>query len=387
MKNLHFKWFAAFMIAGSIFWSCQEESFIPDPSADALLKSGNVEFDCTDCFAPGGPFLIDKYQENVHWGGPKNTRFSKTVQAEVYNTEEKLVIRIKSSHFMSDMKFHGYNEETSLKDFQGIWPAEKWFETSLNLPENWQVCDPFPFELVVTGNGPQAVLKIDYVLKGVCTDEITSVTDIDGNEYPVVKLAGQYWMAKNLAVTRYRNGEALLTNVSHFWYDLTEGGVASPSLPPHISYTIDDIVDVFGMLYNWYAIADERGICPTGWSPAGHNDWLQLKNFLIDNYPDVTENNITFKLRSTKYWYSMWEEKEFNGTDDFGFNAYPAGYIQSNGIPWGGGEFANWWTPGGETNELPMSWFIRATDGHFGMGSGSSHGYLTVGHSVRCIKR
>lgn len=52
---------------------------------------------------------------------------------------------------------------------------------------------------------------------------VPKLVDIDGNEYPTVKIGNQVWMKKNLATTRYKNGDLIPPKV----YESTVGSATS----------------------------------------------------------------------------------------------------------------------------------------------------------------
>ena len=87
----------------------------------------------------------------------------------------------------------------------------------------------------------------------------TQVTDIDGNIYTTVTIGNKVWMAANLRVTRYRNGDVIpyITD-STAWRNSQTGG--------RCFYNNDTTqATAYGLLYNWYAINDNRNIAPEGW--------------------------------------------------------------------------------------------------------------------------
>lgn len=85
------------------------------------------------------------------------------------------------------------------------------------------------------------------------------VTDIDGNSYKVVQIGSQTWMAENLKTTKYSNGEAIENVVSDMdWANITIGGFSAYDNNPTLANS-------HGLLYNWAAVVDGRGICPQGW--------------------------------------------------------------------------------------------------------------------------
>nr|WP_068892250.1 FISUMP domain-containing protein [Pedobacter panaciterrae] len=86
-----------------------------------------------------------------------------------------------------------------------------------------------------------------------------SMKDIDGNVYKTIKIGNKTWMAENLRVTRYRNGDAIpqVTDASS-WSQLKTGAWCF--------YDNDEKNDLkYGKLYNFYTATDPRKIAPAGW--------------------------------------------------------------------------------------------------------------------------
>ncbi|HPQ34916.1 MAG TPA: FISUMP domain-containing protein [Tenuifilaceae bacterium] len=149
----------------------------------------------------------------------------------------------------------------------------------------------------------------------------STVTDIDGNVYPTVKIGEQEWMAENLKTTQYDNGDFIdEVQDAGAWSGLTTGA--------YCWYNNDatSYKDTYGALYNWYAVADSRNICPAGWRVPSDEDWYIMENFIDPtiNEPNSTEWRGTDGgtiLKATSGW-----NNGGNGTDDYGFSALPGGY-------------------------------------------------------------
>ena len=100
------------------------------------------------------------------------------------------------------------------------------------------------------------------------------VTDIDGNTYNSVQIGNQTWMAENLKVKHYRNGDTLTNEKDDVtWCNLTVGAWCN-----YDNY--EPNAGVYGRLYNWYAVNDNRSICPTGWHVPTTEEWDILSLFL-----------------------------------------------------------------------------------------------------------
>ena len=101
-----------------------------------------------------------------------------------------------------------------------------------------------------------------------------TLTDIDGNIYRTIKIGNQWWLAENLKVTHYRNGDGITyAPDASAWANLTVGGYSAYDNSPNNAAT-------YGMLYNWYAVNDPRGLAPAGWHVPSDAEWKQKEMYL-----------------------------------------------------------------------------------------------------------
>jgi uncharacterized protein (TIGR02145 family) len=186
-------------------------------------------------------------------------------------------------------------------------------------------------------------------------------------DYPSVKIAGLWWMQENLAVTRYRNGDSIpdATNDRRAWAGLSNGAWAYPDSNASLQST-------FGILYNGYAVADPRGICPLGWRLPTHDEWTALTNALGG------ETKAGAKLKGKVGWFP-----DLEGRDELGFQGLPAGFRGSDGTFGGAGAFAYWWSSTGSGINGTWGRFVDGTQpGIFMM-----DGFKKSAFSVRCVRK
>jgi uncharacterized protein (TIGR02145 family) len=104
--------------------------------------------------------------------------------------------------------------------------------------------------------------------------EFAACQDASGNNYTVVKIGTQTWMAENLKTAKYRNGDAI-PNVTDnsAWAALSTGAWCN--------YNNDAAMGTkYGKLYNWYAVAETRNIAPTGWHVASDEEWNIMETYV-----------------------------------------------------------------------------------------------------------
>lgn len=177
------------------------------------------------------------------------------------------------------------------------------------------------------------------------------VTDVDGNTYDKVKIGEQTWLKQNLKVTKYRNGDAITTDLDDAdWKAATTGAYAvypAASTDGTAVTTDAEMKAQYGLLYNWYAATDDRGVCPLGWRVSSDEDWKILEASIGMTEAEIESRTSYRGTKVGRLRTTSWAE----GTDNYGFTMLPAGERDRYG-PFGNfGDRATFWTttPGGNS--------------------------------------
>ncbi len=202
-------------------------------------------------------------------------------------------------------------------------------------------------------------------------DEIIpeTVTDIDGNEYPVVQIGNQLWMAENLRVTQLNDGTPI-PNVP----DADTWATTSSEALSWLHNNESQYKSTYGGLYNWYAL-ENGNLCPSGWHLPSNNEWVALENFIGEG-----EYSTADALKSTSGWTN--NGNQYNGLDIYGFNALPAGARFSTGSFLATGFTTFWWTIDLDQQANRILRVFSGGGGQLAYSGDNSNG----GFSVRCVK-
>lgn len=225
-----------------------------------------------------------------------------------------------------------------------------------------------------------------------------TVTDCQGNKYPVVRIGNQYWMAENLKCTKYdteseRAGVMLSVSCCTYTPYYIDGRYARTDYSDDLSYTQREKL---GLLYNWTAAVGissvddalretsnfnhlRQGVCPNGWHIPTLSEWNRLAIAMGGQKGSVYYYGVGAKLKTVRGWYDGG-----NGTDVVGFAALPAGELY-DGTVTGVGDCTNFWSanPDGESSQSAFVCSIRSDMDLFYVDTAIEK-YKVA--SVRCVK-
>jgi uncharacterized protein (TIGR02145 family) len=212
--------------------------------------------------------------------------------------------------------------------------------------------------------------------------EGNGVVDIDGKTYSTIIMAnGQEWMKENLAVAKYRNGDAIPQVFSATtWFNTTSGGYGAYGNLAANNTT-------YGKLYNWYTVTDARGVCPTGWHVPSDSEWSTLINFIDAGAlgGDNVNNVAGGRMKSTGVLQSstgLWSTPNTSATNLSGFTGLPGGNRDFGGGYYNINTFGFWWASSQATSILAWGRYLTNDDFAVSRDSFDKHS----GFSIRCLK-
>jgi hypothetical protein len=127
------------------------------------------------------------------------------------------------------------------------------------------------FFLIITINTQAQVIPISFI-------KSSTIPFL----YPTVTIGAQVWMANNLDVETYQNGNGIDEKSSGSdWTGASYGAWCYPNGNSNNNST-------YGKLYNWLAVTDSRNICPEGSRVPTNDDWDALDIHLNNNSGDIS---------------------------------------------------------------------------------------------------
>lgn len=183
-----------------------------------------------------------------------------------------------------------------------------------------------------------------------------------------VRIGKQTWMLRNLDVKTYRNGDPVFeVRANPDWEKQCEKGNGV------FGYIMNkpEMENTYGLIYNWYAVNDPRGLAPEGWRIPSQADWEELIRYLGG------ERVAGKYLKSDLGWAA-----NGNGTNLSHFAALPGGFKGYYGESYQEGFTGGWWTNTEISDYFAVGFSMVFDDVSVKM----SNGYKFDGFSVRCIK-
>jgi uncharacterized protein (TIGR02145 family) len=194
-----------------------------------------------------------------------------------------------------------------------------------------------------------------------------TLIDIDGNVCKTLKIGGQIWIAENLKVIHYRNGDAIPKVTNHREWLWSKGAYCA-------FHNTESNAEMYGYLYDWYAVNDSRGIAPEGWHVPTDVEW----QILVDHLGGESVAGGKLKEVGTAHW----SNPDTGATSASGFSALPGGYLDLNGYFVGLGDYAYFWSSSEHSSDY--AWYRSLDYDYSGVSRYENNKHY--GFSVRLIQ-
>jgi len=167
------------------------------------------------------------------------------------------------------------------------------------------------------------VIEVDCILSD-CWEGEAVCEDIDGNVYETIQIGDQLWMAENLKVTHYNNGDEISYPSNEDFGSYEEGQYGVYDNDPANA-------DIYGNLYNFAVVDDDRGVCPEGWHVPSDEEFMELEMYLGMSEEEANSTGLRGTDEGSQLAGNsdLWNYGSLVISSEFGtsgFNGLPAGY-------------------------------------------------------------
>jgi uncharacterized protein (TIGR02145 family) len=218
-------------------------------------------------------------------------------------------------------------------------------------------------------NGQNYTPATQYCKNSTTPTQYGSVT-YDEQTYKTVVIGEQTWMAENLNYS-----SSSIFSIPGTYGRLYDWATAM-ALPHHLSCNSSSCSS--------HVSAKHQGICPDGWHIPSNADWDKLIRYVDGNTGTYNPSNLYYSSTAYKFLKatSGWSNDSGNGTDNYGFSAFPGGEYYGSGFSMVG-TAGVWWSSDEKTNSIAYQFFIYNDRTFLRDYEATAKSYF---FSVRCIK-
>lgn len=195
----------------------------------------------------------------------------------------------------------------------------------------------------------------------------------NGYAYDLVTIGSQCWFSENLRTAAYANGDALQSDLDSLAWGVTDAGAQA--------FYGDELANgvSWGRLYNWWAVMDGRGLCPTGFHVSTDAEWQSMEAHLGMSELELDAEGFRGNDEGLALKSSAINSPAWNGSNASGFAGLPTGG-RFAGAFLDGGNGGYWWTA---SEAEGGAWSRELYEGFGAVGryaASPEHGY-----AVRCV--
>jgi uncharacterized protein (TIGR02145 family) len=223
--------------------------------------------------------------------------------------------------------------------------------------------------------GPYSTVVTDVPTSSkTITFNFVACTDNDDNNYAIVEIGTQTWMAENLNV-------GAKINHTTVGYEQTLNGI----IEKHCYNNDIAQCEIYGGLYEWpeamqyVTYEGAQGICPTGWHVPTDAEWTTLTTYLGG---DVAGG----KMKSTgtiEAGTGLWYLPNTGATNESGFTGLPAGWSGNCGGDFDHlGQYGIFWSSSHVSTYEALYWYLY----YYYVYVSPYYVHKAFGLSIRCLK-